>query len=204
MKGLTKKILFTAFIISFLLVGCVNTDNDAAVYKNEISQLTEEVAELKTVVTAQEEKINSLENFSYLNDFTEEELKAYNLFVEEFDVTHLKDYSPEKMVLLYSHSLAIGDVDTVYAIAYDGGTLPDLDSFREKFNAIDSNVNAHDVVMTYRNYDSIEVREEHYTEDSVGVEMTASIDVHTSVIVYEVKKENDQWKIVIQHLFEEI
>lgn len=201
---MTKKILFTAFIISFLLVGCVNTDNDAAVYKNEISQLTEEVAELKTVVTAQEEKINSLENFSYLNDFTEEELKAYNLFVEEFDVTHLKDYSPEKMVLLYSHSLAIGDVDTVYAIAYDGGTLPDLDSFREKFNAIDSNVNAHDVVMTYRNYDSIEVREEHYTEDSVGVEMTASIDVHTSVIVYEVKKENDQWKIVIQHLFEEI
>lgn len=202
---MSKKILFTTLIISLLLVGCANTDDDAAeVYKNEINQLTEEVAELKTVVAAQEDKIDSLENFSFLNDFTEEELKAYDLFLEEYDVTHLKDYSPEKIVLLYLHSLATVDVETIHAIAFDGGTLPDLDSFRERFNAVDSPLDGHDVVITYRNYDSIKIREEYKTEDSVNVEITVSIDSHASVIVYNVEKENDQWKMVIQHLFEEI
>lgn len=191
--------------MSSLLVGCTNTDDDAAeVYKNEINQLTEEVAELKTVVAAQEDKIDSLENFSFLNDFTEEELKAYDLFLEEYDVTHLKDYSPEKIVLLYLHSLATVDVETIHAIAFDGGTLPDLDSFREKFNAVDSPLDGHDVVITYRNYDSIKIREEYKTEDSVNVEITVSIDIHESAIIFGVKKENDQWKMNIQHLFEEI
>ena len=92
---MSKKRLFTTLIISLLLVGCANTDDDVAVYENEISQLTEEVTELKKVVTAQEETIDSLENFSFLNDFSEDELNAYDLFLEEFDVTHLKDYSPE-------------------------------------------------------------------------------------------------------------
>ena len=201
---MSKKILFTILIISLLLVGCANTDDDAAVYENEISQLTEEVTELKKVVTAQEETINSLEDFSFLNDFSEFELNTYDLFLEEYDVTHLKDYSPEKIVLLYFHSLAIGDVDTIHAIAFDDGTLPDLDSFRDKVNSIDQPLDAHDVVITYRNYDSIEIREEHKTEDSVNVEMAASAYFQTSVIVYNVKKENDQWKMNIQHLFEEI
>ena len=198
-----KKIVFTTLLMSSLLVGCKTTDDATEVYENEIDQLTKEVTELKTVVAAQEDKIDSLENFSYLNDFTEKELKAYDLFLEEYDVTQLKDYSPEKIVLLYLHSLATGDVDTIYAIAYDGGTLADLDNFRDTFNDPATNVSSHDVVMLYRNYDSIEIREENKSEDSVAVEISASSGNHTSVIIYEVKKENDQWKIVIQHLFEE-
>lgn len=201
---MSKKTLFTTLIISLLLVGCANTDEDVVVYENENSQLTEEVAELKTVVAAQEDKINTLENFSYLNDLTEEELKAYALFLEEYDVTNLKDYSPEKIVLLYLHSLATGDVETIHAITFDGGTLLDLDSFRDKVNSVDSPLDGHDVVITYRNYDSIKIREEQKTEDSVHVEITASIDIHESAIVFGVQKENDQWKIDIQHLFEEI
>lgn len=123
-----RKIVFTTLLMSSLLVGCTATDDAAEGYENEINQLTEEVTELKTVIAAQEDKIDSLENFSYLNDFTEEELKAYDLFLEEYDVTQLKNYSPEKIVLLYLHSLATGDVDTIHAIAYDGGTLTDLDT----------------------------------------------------------------------------
>lgn len=199
-----RKIVFTTLLMSSLLVGCTATDDADEGYENEINQLTEEVTELKTVIAAQEDKIDSLENFSYLNDFTEEELKAYDLFLEEYDVTQLKNYSPEKIVLLYLHSLATGDVDTIHAIAYDGGTLTDLDTFRDTFNNPASNVSSHDVVMPYRNYDSIEVREENKSEDSVGVEISVSSGSHTSVIIYEVNKENEQWKIVIQHLFEEI
>ena len=198
---MSKKMLFTTFLVSLSLIGCTNTEDSAVDDKSELNQLTEEVTELEAVVAAQEEKINSLENFSYLNDFTEAELGACDRFLEDHDIAHLKDYSPEKIVLLYSHSLATGDIDTIHAITYDGGTLADLETFSEQLNAINSNTNTHDVVMTYRNYDSIEVREEHKTEDSVGVEMRASTDIHTSEIIYEVKKENDQWKMVIQHLF---
>lgn len=190
--------------MSSLLVGCTNIDDEVAVYEKEICQLTEEVAELKIVVAAQEDHTDSLESFSFLSDFTEEELKAYNIFLEEFDVSHLKDYSPEKIVLLYLHSLATGDVHTIHTIAFDGGRLPDLDSFREKVHSTDSPLDGHDVVITYRNYDSIKIREEQKTEDSVHVEITASIDIHESAIVFGVQKENDQWKIDIQHLFEEI
>ena len=82
--------------------------------------------------------------------------------------------------------------------------MADLDTFRDTFNNPASNVSSHDVGLPYRNYDSIEVREENKSEDSVGVEISASSGRHTSVIIYEVKKENNQWKIVIQHLFEEI
>lgn len=201
---MSKKLLYTTLLISSLLIGCTKTEDFSRESENEINQLTEEVAELKTVIAAQEGKIDSLENFSFLNDFSEVELRAYDRFLEDNDVTHLKDYSPEKIVLLYLHSLANGDVQTIHAIAFDDGTLPDLDSFREKVHSVDSPLDAHDIVMTYSNYDSIEVREENKTADSVGVEMIASTDIHTSAIIYEVKKENDQWKIVIQHLFEEI
>lgn len=201
---MSHKILFTTLLVSALLIGCTKTEDSSREYEDEINQLTEEVAELKETIAEQADTINSLENFSYLMDFTETELRDYDRFLEDGDVTHLKDYSPEKIVLLYSHSLAIGDVNTIHAIAYDGGTLPELDYFREQFNAVNSSHNTHDVVMTYRNYDSIDVREENKTDDSVGVEMIASTDIYTSVIVYELKKENDQWKILIQHLFEEI
>lgn len=198
-----KKILIPALLMSVVLIGCTTNEEDTNKLEDEMNQLTEEVSELTKKVVQQEQEISKLDNFSYLNDFTEEELTAYEQFIEDSDGTHLKHYTPENIVLLYLHSLTIGDIDTIHAITFDGGTLPDLDEFRDKVNDNDTNIKIHSAVFTNQSYDSIDVRDENKTEDSVGVEITASVGIHTSTTVYELKKENGQWKIALHHLLED-
>lgn len=93
-----KGILFTAVSISLILIGCSNSNpvTEEKQPDNKTEDLVEEITELKEIIATLEEEIEALANFSYLNEFSEEELRAYDLFLENYDVTHLKEYPPEK------------------------------------------------------------------------------------------------------------
>lgn len=209
-KHLKKGILFTAVSISLILIGCSNSNpvTEEKQPDNKTEDLVEEITELKEIIATQEEEIEALANFSYLNEFSEEELRAYDLFLENYDVTHLKEYPPEKIILLYLHSLTITDLQMTYAITYNGGTLPDFETFSELFRESELDMQATETVLINRNYDSIAVREEHQAEENVlvevDVEVNVSFGIYSYSTIYNVQKENNQWKISLQHWFDSI
>lgn len=198
-----NKVMVTILLMSISLVGCSNTETTSKNQQDEIERLTEEVAALEKTITNQESEIDKIKEFTYLRELSEEEMTAYQLFVEDYDMAHLNGYSPENIVLLYLHSVATSDMNAIYAMTYDGGTLPDFETFTTRFYAQEISQIQHDEVFRYKDYDSIQVIDQNKTEESQTVEITSSMGTHSSSSLYDVKKEDGQWKMSIQHWLEE-
>ena len=102
--------------------------------QNQLKELKGKIVELEDIINEQQKIIDDQnKEFSYLNGFTKEELEAYENFVQDKDTQHLLGLSPEKMMLIYYHSVVIGDVEAIYLLTYNDGTLPDLSTFRQKY-----------------------------------------------------------------------
>jgi len=151
-----------------------------------------------TIVDENELKIDdSEEEFSYLTDFSEEELKSYKRFIMEYDTNYLKEFSPEKIMLLYIHSAVIDDLEAIYSLAYIEEGLPNFDTFKKQYyqNLKNSNL---EMSLDFRYYDTIQIKQ----EDGNGllVEITVIFGKFTASTFVELKKENDIWKIVLPDL----
>lgn len=142
---------------------------------------------------------DSEEEFSYLTDLSEEELKSYELFTREYDTNYLKGFSPEKTLLIYIHSAVIDDIEGIYSLTYFDGELPDFDTFKEKYYENLNNSNL-EIALDFRYYDSIKIKQ----EDSNGllVELMVSYGRLTASTLMGLKKEKDTWKIEIPDLFQ--
>jgi len=75
----------------------------------------------------------SIKDFSNLNDLSEEEKEAYQLFIENKELNHLKGFSPEHTVLVYLHSVVNSDTESIYSLTYHNGTSPELYEFERAF-----------------------------------------------------------------------
>lgn len=191
MEGVTKlksNIPLIVSLTSILLIsGC--TPSNSVETKKE------------TVINIVDEKVLKIDyskkEFSYLTDLSEEELKSYNLFIKEYDTNYLKDFSPEKIMLIYIHSAVIDDIEAIYTLAYIDGKLPNFDTFKKQYYQ-NLNISNSELALDFRYYDSIKIKQ----EDSNGllVELTVSLGRFTALTLMELKKENDIWKIVLPPL----
>ncbi|QOR64983.1 hypothetical protein IM538_14160 [Cytobacillus suaedae] len=190
-------------VIILFLVGCNNDKSVIEEHQNQLKELENEIAELKGIVKEQEKTINDQnKEFSYLNDLTKEEVELYEQFTQDKNPQHLLGISPEKILLVYYHSVVIGDVEAIYSLIYDDGTLPDLSTFRQKYYKEGLYNSEQESTVDFRYYNSIKVREDNKKENEVVVEMNVSLGIFQSTIVYMLKKQNDIWKIDILHLME--
>lgn len=200
MKQLMSVIL-TVFIL--FLSGCNNNDTLIEEQQKQLKELENQIADLKEIVKEQEKVINNQnKEFSYLRDFTKEEIESYEQFVKDKNPQHLLGFSPEKILLIYYHSVVLGDVEAIYYLTYDDGTLPDLSTFREKYYKEGLSKSEQESTVDYRYYNSIKVKEDTKTENEVVVEMNVSLGIFQATIVYGLKKQNDIWKMDILHLME--
>ena len=193
MKGvfhLKAIISFFVFLTSlFLITGCTPS--------NSVDTYETKKEDVINIVDEKVSKIVDLEEFSYLTDLSEEELKLYKQFTEEYDTKYLNGFSPEKIILIYIHSVVIDDIEAIYSLAYIDGELPDFNTFKEKYYK-NLNLSNYEIALDFRYYDSIEVKQ----EDSNGllVEIMVNYGKFTATTLMELKKENDIWKIVLQDL----
>ncbi|WP_216831769.1 hypothetical protein [Alkalihalobacterium elongatum] len=189
-------------IITLFLVGCNSDDNIIIEEKqNEIKELKNKIVELEDTVKEQQKVIDEYDKeFSYLLSFTDGELKAYERFYEDKDVQHLADYSPEKIVLLYLHSIVIDDVEAIYSLVYTDGTLPDLSTFTQKYYSEGLHKKGSETTLDFRYYDLITVREDNNTENTVAVEIGVNFGLFHATEILELKKEDGIWKMNILHL----
>lgn len=192
MKGevkLKSNIPLMIFLMSILLItGCAPSNSIETKNGNVISTVDEKVLKMD----------DSEEEFSYLTDLSEEELKSYKLFTKEYDTNYLKDFSPEQIVLIYIHSAVIDDIEAIYSLAYIDGDLHNFDTFKENYYH-NLNISNSEMALDFRYYDSIKIKQ----EDGNGsiVELTVNFGRFTASTLMELKKENDLWKIVLSHLF---
>ncbi|GAA0343644.1 hypothetical protein GCM10008967_37630 [Bacillus carboniphilus] len=126
-------VALTVFIL--YLAGCDSAD-DTLIKKqqNQLKALVDQIAKLEDIIK-EKDKVLADQNkeFSYLNDLKKEEQEAYEQFAQDKDSQHLIGISPEKILLIYYHSVVIDDVEAIYKLTYDDGTLPDLSTFKQMY-----------------------------------------------------------------------
>lgn len=188
-------------IIPLLMVGC--NDDVLVEHQNELEELREQKNELEEIIENQQQIIeqHDTNEFSYLEGFTESELKAYEDFFEDKDVKHLKDYSPTSIVLVYFHSVVIGDTEAIYSLTFNDDNLPDISTFKEKYYSGNMHKHLLETTLDFRYYDSIEVKEANDPENEIAVEIGVSFGLFHSKEVLGLKNENGIWKMDILHLF---
>lgn len=195
MKGviyLKSNISLVAFLTSlFLITGCTPSNSlktNETKKEDVISKVDEKVLKI----------VDSEEQFSYLTDLSEEELKSYKQFTEEYDTKYLKGFSPENILLIYIHSAVIDDIEAIYALAYMEGESLEFDNFKDKYYT-HLNISNMEIALDFRYYDSIQVKQEE--SNGLLVELLVTYGRFTATTLMELKKENDIWKVVLPNLF---
>jgi len=182
-----RVVIFSICVV--LLTGCFESDIKTTTDSN---QKKVDITEIKEVQN---------KGFSYLEQLPAERIEEYELFVKDRDTSHLQRFSPEQILLIYMHSVAIVDAAAIYALIYNDGLLADVERFRKDYNEYLLNTEQ-EVALKYRYYDSIQINEETSEENSVVVVITVSLGSTTSSVGYSLKKEDHIWKMDLQHLIE--
>lgn len=193
-----KKVVGVFLIIILFIAGCNHDLDIVDTQQNEIKELKEKMANLEDTVKQQQEIITELQSdFSYLRDFTEDELTLYEVFLEEKDVQQLSNLSPEKIVLLYFHSVVIDDVESIYLLTYNDGTLPELSIFKDKYYSDGLHTKDLETTLDFRDYNSLEIKDDNSNENEAVVEIGVSYGHFHSVEVRGLKQEDGIWKMDI-------
>ncbi|UCZ55058.1 hypothetical protein LGQ02_10170 [Bacillus shivajii] len=137
--------------------------------------------------TGEADQTNNNENgkkFSYIGELSEEELRKYESFANDKDIEHLKDFSPEKITLVYFHSAVIDDIEATYALTYDGGLLPDdFSTFKSKYYENVMKFNS-EKALEFRYYDSIDIyKGDSENSDELRVDMRVSYGYFTASLI---------------------
>ncbi|SFC45178.1 hypothetical protein SAMN04488102_10737 [Alkalibacterium subtropicum] len=191
------------------LSGCSAADNSAEeTTDSEVLQAT--LTAQEEIIAAQASKIEALESelyekevkidklsrdFTYLSAFSALEEEAYQRFLETDETRHLTDLSPEKITLLYYHAITENDLETLYTLTYDNGSLPSFDGFKQLYLDSDYMMSAKDSTVRYRNYDSVRSRDDDRTEEYVTVEIKGHFRTYGFSTLYGLKKEDGIWKM---------
>lgn len=189
---LKSNISLFLFLASLLLITGCTLRNSEEIYETKKENVNGIVDE-KVLKIA-----DSVEEFSYLTDLSEEELKSYERFTKEYQTNYLKGFSPEKILLIYIHSAVIDDIEAIYSLAYIEGEPPNFEIFKEKYYK-NLNISNMEIALDFRYYDSIKVKQEE--NNGLLVELMVSYGKFTASTLMELKKENNIWKIVLPELF---
>ena len=140
------------------------------------------------------------ERFSYLEQLSVDKQASLAKSIEERSLNYLYDFTPEDIVLVYLYALSFGDPDLIYFITYDGGQLPDQDTFRNDYFQYVSN-HGTETAVHYRYYDSIKIDQHTDDENKVSVLVTTGVGNITDSMILGLQKEDNVWKIDIYHMF---
>lgn len=203
-----QKLVIIAVIVTLLVLlvsGCNSKTALIEEQQNKITHLYEKIAELENTIETQQSLIKKYSQpFSYLDHFTQEQLDAFERFMEQKDVRQLSSFTPEEMVLLYYHLVVNDEIEAIYLITYNNGALPDLTTFRQNFYTEGLHTREMETALDFRNYNSIQIKEESKTDTAVNVEMSVKLGIFRASILLGLKKEDEVWKIDILHLFKDI
>lgn len=133
--------------------------------------------------------------FTYLEDLTEAEKDAYDQFSLDKEIGHLAEFPPEKILLVYLHSVVMDEIENLYYLTYNDGTLPDYTSFRDRYYSSGLHQKEQETILDYRYYDSIQTLEENPNYEGISVEIKAVIGSYFRLTVYNLKEENGVWKM---------
>ncbi|CAM3122718.1 hypothetical protein PALU110988_02845 [Paenibacillus lupini] len=166
--------------------------------KDEYTAVTP-VAAVSTDTPAQAQ--DQAEKFSYLKQLSSDKQEGFTRFIGDRDLSELNQFTPEDMMLVYMYCISIGDPDLLYQITYNGGQLPDSNTFHDDYFKYAMTYDS-ETAMHYRYYDSIKVDESTAKENKVAVLITVSLETSAHSMALGLQKEDGVWKIDIYHLIQ--
>lgn len=175
--------ILLVYLLSVQLTGCIGqhaAEND------------------QSAPTYSESNEESNDRFSYLEQLTAAKQEAIAKFKAERNLQFLYDFTPEDMVIVYLYCLSMGDPDLLYDIAYNGGELPDRDTFREEYFTYAGNHGA-ETAVHYRHFESIEVDPRTAEVDTLTVLVTTGVGTITDSMALGLRQEDKVWKVDIYH-----
>lgn len=204
-----KKLTITlTLIISISLVGCNHIKKPSGTFKVTPTPTSESHVIEQLTDTNLEYESNDYDTddtdtrFSYLDQLSPDKQVAFMKFIaEEHNLQYLYNFSPEEMVLVYLHSISQGYTESIYAITYHNGLLPDNDTFRNEYYEYASKHDS-ETAVHYRYFDTIEIDENTAEENKVAVIVTAGVGIMTHSIILGLQKEDKVWKMDIYHMIE--
>ena len=201
--GYTMGKLLMILIILLSLLGCSAIREKPVMIENNYTPNESSYRESQSDLDANIESINdgNDKRFSYLEQLSVSKQETFLKFIKERNLQYLDDFSPIEMVLVYLHTLSNGDRDLLYTFTYNGGLLPDQDTFRREYDEYLSNHDS-EMAVHYRYYDAIEIDENTAEENKVSVVVTVGVGLMTQSLVLGLQKEDNVWKMDIYHLID--
>jgi hypothetical protein len=141
--------------------------------------------------------------FTYLEEISDKKLEKYDQFLKDGSVQHLKEFTPEEIVLIYMNLVFEHNVDRIHTLIYDNGQLPSIDQFKIEYGGKLSNSIEQDY-LKFRFYDSIEVVEETRNTDDLSVQLKIVFGNTTHIVAYGLKKQEDVWKMDVYPWYEKL
>lgn len=191
MKRIFPIVLFS---LSLITTGCTSvhplSDKEEKSKHESNPATTTETIPAKSIVDNKYE-------FTYLEKLPVDKIEKYNLFLEDGSTNHLTDFTPDQIVLIYMNLVLKHEVRKIYALTYNNGQLPSLDTFSNEYERYLHNDLDEDYLM-YRFYDSIGI--ETKTKDVQVVKLEISYGSTIRGITYALLKEDNVWKMDLYHL----
>ncbi|BAU28017.1 hypothetical protein DFP93_10192 [Aneurinibacillus soli] len=190
--------IFAIILLGVFLVtaGCTSFNKTSGKEIKSEAEVNQKKTEKNSPVNT---SIGREHDFTYLEQLPNDKVEKYNQFLKDGDVTHLTDFTPEQIVLIYMNLVLRQDVDKIYLLTYDNGQLPSLATFENKY---DQYLSQHltDNYLKYRFYDSISVDEKTRKKEDVAVQIKIIYGSITEVMIYGLKKEKNVWEMDLYHL----
>ncbi len=191
--------ILSVFVVSSLiLIACSDVTTKSGESTAVSSHTIQHVEESKSTTPV----IDRNYDFTYLEELTEEKRKLYEEFLNNGNITSLKPFTPEEMVLIMMNLIFENNFDKLYVITYNNNELPDKQTFIAEYidYLLDEDIQNY---LMYRYYDRISLDKDSSTESIAIVHLEIIFGSAHYRKIYPILKEDGMWKVDLYNYMKE-
>ncbi|MGE7909693.1 hypothetical protein [Lysinibacillus xylanilyticus] len=190
--------ILSVFVVSIILIACSDVTTKSGESTSVSSHTIQHVEESKSTTPV----IDRNYDFTYLEELTEEKRKLYEEFLSNGNITSLKTFTPEEMVLIMMNLIFENNFDKLYVITYNNNELPDKQTFIAEYidYLLDEDIQNY---LMYRYYDRISLDKDSSTESIAIVHLEIIFGSAHYRKIYPLLKEDGMWKVDLYNYMKE-
>ncbi|MFJ8517126.1 hypothetical protein [Lysinibacillus xylanilyticus] len=198
MLKLKFPILSVFVVSSLILIACSDVTTKSGESTAVSSHTIQHVEESKSTTPV----IDRNYDFTYLEELTEEKRKLYEEFLNNGNITSLKTFTPEEMVLIMMNLIFENNFDKLYVITYNNNELPDKQTFIAEYidYLLDEDIQNY---LMYRYYDRISLDKDSSSESIAIVHLEIIFGSAHYRKIYPLLEEDGMWKVDLYNYMKE-
>ncbi|MEB2282627.1 hypothetical protein LAV73_22120 [Lysinibacillus xylanilyticus] len=194
--------LLSIMIVTSLMLLACSEEKTKAGESSESTVVTnhsvQHVEELKQTLPT----IDKHYDFTYLEKLPEEKRALYEDFLKKGNISSLKTFTSEEIVLIMMNLIFEHNFDKLYAITYNNNELPDKETFIAEYidYLLDEDIQNY---LMYRYYDTISLNKDSSTESIAIVQLEIIFGSSHYGKTYSLLREDGMWKVDLYNYIKE-